>query len=45
MKKLIYVILVAFVSSMAITSCTEDEIKPGTEEGTPGGGSGEDPLG
>ena len=45
MKKLIYVILVAFVSSMAITSCTEDEVKPNTEGGNSGGGEGTDPIG
>jgi hypothetical protein len=43
MKKLIYIILIAFVSSMTITSCTEDEVKP-TEEGTEGGHDEGDPI-
>ena len=43
MKKLIYVLVIAFVSSMALTSCTEDEVRP--TKPSNGGGSGSlDPL-
>lgn len=42
MKKIIYIALLAFVSAMSITACTEQEIKP-KDGGT--GGSGVDPKG
>lgn len=43
MKKLIYVLVIAFVSSMALTSCTEDEVSPVKPNN--GGGAGSlDPL-
>lgn len=43
MKKLFYIIAIAFASSMALTACTEDEVKPSTPNN--GGGSGSlDPL-
>ena len=28
MKKLFYILMITFVSSLAITSCTEEEVKP-----------------
>ena len=42
MKKIIYIALLAFVSAMSITACTEQEIKP-KDGGT--GGVGSDPKG
>jgi hypothetical protein len=41
MKKIIYTLLFAFVSSMTFTACTEEEVKPSTELN--GGGTGSDP--
>ena len=38
MKKLIYILVIGLVSSMAITSCTEEEVKPKQESGNTGGG-------
>lgn len=37
MKKLFYVLALAFVTSLTITSCTEEEIKPQTELKNGGG--------
>ena len=31
MKKLIYILLIAFTASMTITSCTEEEVTPQNE--------------
>ena len=31
MKKLIYILLFAFVSAMSFTACTEEEVTPSTE--------------
>jgi hypothetical protein len=31
MKKLLYIVLFAFVTAMSVTACTEEEIKPTTE--------------
>ena len=31
MKKLIYILLVAFTASMSITACTEEEVTPQNE--------------
>ena len=42
MKKIIYIALLAFVSAMSITACTEQEIKP--KDGGTGGGAS-DPKG
>jgi hypothetical protein len=42
MKKIIYIILFALTSSLAITACTEEEVAPSTSEN--GGGSGHDPI-
>ena len=42
MKKFIYIILLGLVTSMSITSCTEEEVTP-TELKRNGGGDGMDP--
>ncbi|HLT80004.1 MAG TPA: hypothetical protein VKZ86_03195 [Cyclobacteriaceae bacterium] len=43
MKKIIYIMVIALVSSMALTSCTEDEVSPVKPHN--GGGAGSfDPL-
>ena len=31
MKKLLYIVLFAFVTAMSVTACTEEEVKPTTE--------------
>jgi hypothetical protein len=41
MKKLIYIVLFAFVTAMSVTACTEEEVKPSSELN--GGGTGSDP--
>jgi hypothetical protein len=41
MKKIIYILLIAFSCALTITSCTEEEITPATLDN--GGGSGLDP--
>ncbi|NJM25721.1 MAG: hypothetical protein HC859_09760 [Bacteroidia bacterium] len=41
MKKLFYVLMFALASGLAITSCTEEEVKPSTDNG--GGGGQIDP--
>ena len=41
MKKLIYIVLFAFVTAMSVTACTEEEVKPSTELN--GGGNAQDP--
>jgi hypothetical protein len=33
MKRLIFTLLVAVASAMAVTSCTEEEVVPNTENG------------
>jgi hypothetical protein len=38
MKKLFYLLLVLFVTSLSITACTEEEVAPTTENGNGGGG-------
>jgi hypothetical protein len=42
MKKIIYIILVAFACSLTFTSCTEEEVKPNTEFN--GGGGAMEPV-
>ena len=37
MKKLFYILLITFVSSLAITSCTEEEVKPSASADKTGG--------
>jgi uncharacterized lipoprotein YehR (DUF1307 family) len=39
MKKLLYIVLFALVSSVSITACTEEEIKPASD-----GGAANDPI-
>jgi hypothetical protein len=43
MKKVIYIILLSFMSALAITSCTEETVNPKSEEGSGGGGGTSDP--
>lgn len=33
MKKVIFTLLIAFISSLSITSCTEEEVTPNAENG------------
>lgn len=42
MKKIIYILLIAFATSATLTSCTEEEITP-TEMKRNGGGGISDP--
>ena len=45
MKKIIYIALFAFVTSLTISSCTKEEVKPVNIIGENGGGSGSsDPI-
>jgi hypothetical protein len=39
MKKIIYFILFAITSSLAITACTEEDVTPSNEETNTGGGT------
>jgi hypothetical protein len=39
MKKLIYLMLFLAVTSASVTACTEEEVKPQTQQGGNGGGS------
>ena len=41
MKRIIYILLIAFTSSMSFTACTEEEVTPQTD--LSGGGHGSDP--
>lgn len=41
MKKVFYMLLLAFATSMAFTACTEEEVAPSTVMN--GGGQGSDP--
>ena len=43
MKKLFYVLLVAFAASLTITSCTEEQVEPQTTGPNAGGGTSENP--
>lgn len=44
MKKIFYVIAIAFAASLAITSCTEEQVEPqSTGTGSNGGGASEGP--
>lgn len=42
MKKVIYIIILSFVTAMSVTACTEQEVKP--KDGGVGGSAG-DPKG
>ena len=44
MKKIIYILLLAFVCAASFTSCTEEEVAPKSELDN-GGGLGSDPVG
>jgi hypothetical protein len=44
MKKLLYILLITFVSGFALTSCTEEEVAPATASGSGAGGGGSDPI-
>jgi hypothetical protein len=41
MKKLIYILLITLTSTLAFTSCTEEEVAPQTTTGN-GGGAGDE---
>ncbi len=41
MKKILYTLLFALAASMAVTSCTEEDVQPNTVEN--GGGNASDP--
>jgi hypothetical protein len=43
MKKIIYIAILALVSSLAITSCTEENVTPKQQVGDAAGGAS-DPL-
>jgi hypothetical protein len=43
MKKIVYILLFAFVTALAFTSCTEEEVTPSTELDNGGGGVMEKP--
>ncbi|HEY0654087.1 MAG TPA: hypothetical protein VGD65_13205 [Chryseosolibacter sp.] len=44
MKRLFYVLLVAFAASLTITSCTEEQVEPqNTTYPNSGGGTSENP--
>ena len=43
MKKIIYILLLTVISGFAITSCTEEPVKPVYTDSASGNGSG-DPL-
>jgi hypothetical protein len=44
MKKLIYILLFAFATSLTVSSCTEEEVTPTHELRKASGGNGSDPL-
>jgi len=44
MKKILYVLLLVFVIGTSLTSCTEENVSPKTNE-TPPSGTGNDPKG
>ena len=44
MKKLMYIFLFAFATSLTVSSCTEEEVTPTTEFRKASGGNGSDPL-
>jgi hypothetical protein len=41
MKKLFYVLVIAFAASITITSCTEEQVEPSTTTSTLGGNASE----
>jgi hypothetical protein len=44
MKKFIYIAIIAILGSFAVTSCTEENIKPAPSIGNEGGHLTSDPL-
>jgi hypothetical protein len=44
MKKIIYIAIVAFIASLTITSCTEENVKPAPSIGNSGGSGSSDPI-
>ncbi len=42
MKKLVYTLAVLVALSVAVSSCTEENVKPKTESGNEGGGGSND---
>jgi len=44
MKKLFYILIVSIAASLAITSCTEEDVAPSLESSGSGGGSMNDDL-
>ena len=45
MKKLLYILAIIFTCTTAITSCTEEEVKPSTTSEVNSGGGAYDELG
>jgi hypothetical protein len=43
MKKLFYIMLLSLASSLAITACTDEDVKP-VKPVSGGGGASQDPL-
>jgi hypothetical protein len=43
MKKIIYILLLAFSASVSLSACTEEEVTPSTELMRNGGGAPSDP--
>jgi hypothetical protein len=43
MKKIIYILLLAFSASISLSACTEEEVAPSTELKRNGGGGESDP--
>ena len=41
MKKILFICLLAFVSGLTVTSCTDEVIAPKDDSGNTGGGSSE----
>jgi len=44
MKKIIYILLVAFATTMSLSACTEEEVSPSTEFKKSSGATPTDPL-
>ncbi len=45
MKKFLYIFLLTLATSVSITSCTEENIKPQTDNNTNGGGNSSESKG
>lgn len=43
MKKIFYLLALSLITSLSITACTEEEVKPSTELENGGGGASERP--